>query len=235
MVVTSETDSKTWKSLVMCLLELPDVASFHVTRWYTVYLLSFKCMSLYNLRTVSRKKQRRTVKVNMITFIKWVGPTVWAYILYKLYNKSNIFKDVIHAVIGYLYYSEILGSLILHQKSNRKQSSFTKIIPVISNTKRPTEKQFMAIGKYVVFCGDIISCLKSFWMFFLVSNAFPWELEGFLTRKNLVDPSHQSNLTHWPWRTKAHEKEHDILDLPPTQDSSGKWRFSLGFPTKNGS
>ena len=23
------------------------------------------------------------------------------------------------------------------------------------------------------------------------------------------------------------------LDLPPTQDSSGKWRFSLGFPTKN--
>ncbi len=23
------------------------------------------------------------------------------------------------------------------------------------------------------------------------------------------------------------------LDLPPTQDSSGKWRFRLGFPTKN--
>ncbi len=23
------------------------------------------------------------------------------------------------------------------------------------------------------------------------------------------------------------------FDLPPTQDSSGKWRFSLGFPTKN--
>ena len=24
-----------------------------------------------------------------------------------------------------------------------------------------------------------------------------------------------------------------MLDLPPTQDSSGKWRFRLGFPTKN--
>ncbi len=25
----------------------------------------------------------------------------------------------------------------------------------------------------------------------------------------------------------------DKLDLPPTQDASHKWRFSLGFPTKN--
>ena len=23
------------------------------------------------------------------------------------------------------------------------------------------------------------------------------------------------------------------LDLPPTQDASGKWRFCSGFPTKN--
>ncbi len=63
----------------------------------------------------------------------------------------------------------------------------------------------------IVFCGDIISCLKSCWYFFLVSNSFPCELcwvfvwasfvgDRFLTKKtSLVDPSHQSTQRKRTW------------------------------------
>ncbi len=56
-------------------------------------------------------------------------------------------------------------------------------------------------------------------------DSFPW---GKLSLKK--NSPKDSILTETYHRIRG-----DTLDLPPTQDASGKWRFRLGFPTKNGS